>query len=273
MRNKKPKKVKIEITQSFNDLSKKQIDALLFYKAKNYKSRVFAVKVFKVLAKVKFWQFRKKRKIKTILSECIIRDISECFSFIYGENFRTTFGEPIKIKGVKYHPPADRLSNISAEEFRVLFDLHNKYLKKPSLALARHIAAVLYVPNVVDNFRPGFVLDSLNAKADRFKVSASTLNYIIFCLQGCLTHISNKYKHVFPKEETVNHGNGGGFNAVISEMAGGLKYRNTIESINLYKFLDQMERDLKIKKSKPKPNETSKPQRNKKVFSKNRKRA
>ena len=269
MRNRKPKKIKLLITESFNDLTRRQIDDLLYYKAKKYKHRVFAVKVFRVLANVKWYQFKKKKKIKRILNECVIKDISETFSFIYGDNLRTTFGDPIVIKGEKYYPPANRLSNLSAEEFRVVFDLHNQYIKKPSVALAKHIAALLYVRGVVDNVRPPFILDALTAKADRFKVSGSTLNYIIFCLQGSLTHIAKKYKHVFPQQPQVNHSNGGGFNSVIAEMAGGLKYRSTIENINVYKFLDQMEKDLKLNKSKRNTDDqTRKPQRNKGVFSK-----
>ena len=84
MRNRKPKKIKLLITESFNDLTRRQIDDLLYYKAKKYKHRVFAVKVFRVLANVKWYQFKKKKKIKRIKTP------KEFANFIYEKFIKTS---------------------------------------------------------------------------------------------------------------------------------------------------------------------------------------
>lgn len=243
------KNVRLFIAKDFNELSSRQINALIFLKSRNLSPRLLAFHLLKILANVRFWQFKKKRKIKTIIKQVPISNLQKHFEFAYMQNFRTKFGKPIRIKGKKYYPPAARLSNLTAEEFAVAFDLFNAHQQKPSKELGKLIATVLYVPNVVDDVRPPFIRVSLNARAKRFKVSRKKLDYILFCFSGCLNHIEKKYKHVFPSGKTVNHGNSSSFNDVLSEMAGKLTDLEKANKINVYQFLDRMEKDLKKQKS------------------------
>lgn len=242
---KKALNVRIKLPKSWNDLSTKQLEKIAFLFFSTKPSFAFDLKIFIILANVRWWQVFKEIKISYILSQVPVSELKKLYSFIYKENNRTIFPR-LKILNKKLYAPMDRIINLSAEEFAVADDLHIKYRTTKNLEYLKYLCAVLYALSVP---RPVFDKISLSSMVKQFdKITVPQMLAIEIAYFGSKIYIEKRYPKVFPKQKqsfskaSKNYG----FGKVVLQMAG-QKFGSHEETkkTNIYTFLEQFEEDLK----------------------------
>lgn len=197
--------------------------------------------ILKVLLNIRFWQFYKKMQLKILLSNVPLSQIKSHYQYIFKESDRSNFISALKIKGETYHPPMDRIINLTASEFAAADDLNNKFLQTRDPEYLHYLAAVLYTPLP----RPVFNKLDLEAKAKTFKrLSEIKLIAIHICFSGCKNIIAQRFKKVFPKTNSKKQPKYG-FGKVILQMCRqDLSKYDKITNINIYTFLEQFQDDI-----------------------------
>ena len=124
--------------------------------------------------------------------------------FIYQRVDRTKYIPFVKVGGVKYYPPAQRLRNITIGEFAFVDAVWYQWRETQKPIWLNVFCAALYreqaeEPNELDNRRP-FVKQSVDARADIFsKLSLKQKLAIDYTYEGCRNHIADTYPLIFPK--------------------------------------------------------------------------
>lgn len=239
------KKININIPKSWDDMKPKQFEkiALLFNTSEtNIK---FYIQLFFLLTNVKWWQFRKKAKLRIVLRNCPLSDLHKSYDYIFKENNRTVFPDNIKIAKTKYFPPQNRIANFTADEFAIVDDLHIKFRETKNIEYLQYMAAVLYSPSKT---RPVFDKNELHDRAKPFeKLSPAKLFAIELAYFGCKNNLVKRFPKAFPKSKpgAAKPNKKYGFSKVILSMAkGDLSKLDLIKKVNIYTFLEQFEEDL-----------------------------
>lgn len=239
------KKINIKIPKSWDEMKAKQFEniALLFNTSEtNIK---FYIQLFFLLTNVKWWQFRKKAKLRIVLRNCPLSDLHKSYDYIFKENNRTVFPENIKIGKTNYFPPQNRIANLTADEFAIVDDLHIKFHETKNIEFLQYMAAVLYSSSKT---RGLFDKNDLHDLAKPFeKLSRAKLFTIELAYFGCKNNLVKRFPKAFPKQKpgTAKPKKKYGFSKVILSMAkGDLSKLDLIKKVNIYTFLEQFEEDL-----------------------------
>ena len=154
----------------------------------------------------------------------------------------------------KYHGPADKLSDISIDEFSFAFSCYTQFHKTNEEHYLDKLAAVLYRPYNPHYEKTGDKKVPFNNKlVDKYEVVFSRLpdgykNAIYLFFKGCLDFIAKKFPEVFNSENKGK--SGGSFNKTIIAMSGDKfgSYDQT-KVQNLYIVLETLQ-DLIIQNQK-----------------------
>lgn len=234
-------KIKINIPASWNELSQKQFERIVLLFSTAEPSLVRDIKLLKILSNAKWWQFRKKAQLKLFLLDVPPSEWYQYIKFLLEENNRTKFVQTIKVGKKNYYAPADRIQDLTAEEFAVADDLHIRYRETQNIDYLKYLFHVLYSETEERKiFDKNKLEKQINPKIPVEVLLITELTYF-----GCKNHIVNKFKKAFPKSNKKESGTRKGFGKIIQSMAkGDLSKMPTIERTNIYKFLQQFQDDI-----------------------------
>ena len=234
-------KINLNIPQSWNELNQKQFEriALLFSTAEP--SLIRDIKQLKILVDSKWWQLKKKAKLRLFLFQVPYSEWKGFIEFLLKENNRTNFIPVIKVGKKTYFAPADRIQNLDAEEFAVADDLHIRFRETQNPEYLQYLFHVLY--SETEERKP-FDKNKLEKQINK-NIPMETLVITEMTYFGCKNYIANKFKKAFPKSNKKETGTRKGFGKVIQAMAkGDLSKLPTIERTNIYKFMQQFQDDI-----------------------------
>lgn len=241
--------INLKIPQSWNELSVwqlKKIASLLHSET----SVLFDYKVFMVLLKVRWWAFRKKWKIRKVLKEVSLSMLKTHYNWFYGSLELTVFIPTLKATSQVWNAPADRLTNISIDEFSHAEDLYLGWNASKDFEYLRYLAAVLYRENDDNGKRVKFDKTELDKRAKQIeKTNQKTLLAILLTYQGSRGYLFAQYPTVFPKRKgTAKAPKTSGFGKLVLHFSGGkFGTYNETKNTNVYTFLDEFEEQLKKK--------------------------
>lgn len=237
-------KINITIPESWDSMSQKQFEKIAFLFHTQQTDVSFYIKLFYLLTACKWWQFRKKARVRTVLRNCPLSDLHKNYEYIFKENNRTLFPD-VKIKRTRYTAPQSRIANLTADEFAIADDLHINFRETKNIEYLHYLAAVLYTPT---KNRPPFDKNALHEMAVPFsKLSPRKLFAIELAYFGCKNNLVKRFPKAFPKpaEGVSKPSKKYGFSKVILSMAkGDLSKLESIKRVNIYTFLEQFEEDL-----------------------------
>jgi hypothetical protein len=239
------KTIKINIPNSWDEMSQTQFEKIAFHFNTSETNVKFYIKLFFLLTNAKFWQFSKKAKMRIVLRTLPLSDLHKSYDFIFKDNNRTIFPDKIKIGKTKYFPPQNRISNLTADEFAIVDDLHIKWRETKNVEYLQYMAAVLYYAS---GKRGMFDKNELHDKAKPFsKLPIKKLLAIELAYFGCKNNLVKRFPKAFPKQQpgVAKPKKKYGFSKVILSMAkGDLSKLDLIKKVNIYTFLEQFEEDL-----------------------------
>jgi hypothetical protein len=237
-------KIKLQIPESWDQMKEKQFEKIAFLFNTSETNMKFYIQLFFILNAVKWWQFRKKAKLRLVLRNCPLSELQKNYEYIFKENNRTIFPK-IQIKKTKYFEPQNRIANLTADEFAVVDDLHIKWHETKNIEYLQYMAAVLYS---ITPKRTVFDKNELHQLAKPFsKLSLPKLFAIELAYFGCKNNLVKRFPKAFPKPAPgqTKPKKKYGFSKVILSMAkGDLSKLEQIKKVNIYTFLEQFEEDL-----------------------------
>lgn len=152
------------------------------------------------------------KAVATALQEIRPKAFLPLTKFIYERVDRTKFIPAVKIKNITYHPPAQRVRNMTIAEFAYVDAAWYNWRQTGMAIWLNVLCAALYReksehPTELDNRRP-FIKPAVDARADIFKnLSQKKKLAIAYTYEGCRNHIADVNPVVFPKpietEETT----------------------------------------------------------------------
>lgn len=250
-------KLKFNIPTQWNELNQKQFEKIALLFSTTEPSLIRDIKLLKILFQTKWWQIIRKAQIRYFISQvpyCIVDKENNTkfigwknyINFLLTENNRTHFEPIIKVGNKTYFAPMDRIINLTADEFAVADDLHIGYRKTLNQEYLLYLFHVLYSET---EQRPLFDKNNLE-KLKNPKIPNETLLATEFVYAGCKNYIAKKFKKAFPEGSTNTSGKSYGFGKVIQGMSkGDLSKLQTVERINIYKFLEQFQDDIEVIKN------------------------
>lgn len=237
---------------SWNTIPQQQLLKIAPLFSSDLKGKQFDLQLLLLLLNVKWWQFRKHRKVNALLSNRVLADIKQHYEFMYTSCSLTTFIGPLKINRKLWYPCDDRFSNLSIGEFSVTEDLFLQWHNTNNIEYLRYLAAVIYQPVDALN-RAVFEKKYLESNYKRLaKLNTNQLLAIGLSYRGCKSQLAKKYKKVFPapKKSTETptvkiKQNTTGLSKVTLQMAGGkFGAYNETNNTNVYVFLDEFTEQL-----------------------------
>jgi len=206
-----------------------------------------------------------KTNIKEALTEITADAMRDFTKFLYKDVDRTKFPAPIKIKNTLYHPPDQRLRNITIGEFAYADAVFFRFKSKNEKAWLSVLCAALYressAEKIETDTRKPFSKLSVDQRAKIFhRISIKKRLAIAAAFEGSRNHITKSFPNLFPKKEDHEDEPNPAptkppaytsFREIIFEKIDGdpAKFKNTNEML-AYDFFDIVERDLKKIKNK-----------------------
>ena len=215
----------------------------------------FDYKCFRILVGEKWWHLKTKAKLGILFSTIPLTELRQDFAFIYNDNSLTRFPDIKKIKGQKYYPPLNQISNLTIAELAVADDLYIKWRNTKDIECLYYLAATLYV--IQQQPRPPFDKNDLAFKGPLFKdLSMAELLTIELAFHGCKEYLAKKFTKAFPKGDdtkttkTKSKPTSSQFPQLILHLSGG-KFGTHEQTgrTNCYTFLAEFENLLKEQKS------------------------
>jgi len=192
--------IHLNIPKSWNELNTKTLKKIAWLYFTKKPSLELDFQLFFTLLNIRWWQIVKYLKVRKVLKYVPISELRTHFDFLYTKADLTTFVPHLKINGIIYEAPANRLHNITAEQFAFCENLDFYFTQKKEIEYLRYLAASLY-------FYPGetFSKNTIDKKVAQFKkVDDKTLLAIAFGYKGSSAYIRAKYPVVFKKSVSTS---------------------------------------------------------------------
>lgn len=255
-------KLNLNIPKSWNELSTRQLKKIAKLLDSNIKGTYFDYKVFAILLNARWFKVWKLWKLVFLVNNVAFSEFKkEYCAWFYEKIGLTTFIPTIKVKDKLLQSPADRITNLTIDEFAHADDLYIGWINKHQLQHIHYLAAVLYRELDENGKKVPFDKTELDERAKLFKkIDRKTLLTIVLSYQGCRSHLESKFKYVFPKSKSLetakkSTAKSSGFGKVIMQIA---RSGNTFgaydqtRTTNLYVFLSEYDELLRIEKQRPK---------------------
>lgn len=208
-------KVNLTIPQTWNELSQTQLQNIV-YQIYCFRTTIKDNAKAVALATTKLYlQLGKELlrgnnwfSIQKALREIQPKEFLPWLEFIYKGVDRTKFLPAFKYKKVWYHPPAQRLRNITIAEFAFADAAFYQWHTTERFIWLDVLCATLYRPAAenptqMDNRIP-YVKQAVDARADIISnIPLPKKLAIAACYEGCRHHIANTYPTIFPKAPEV----------------------------------------------------------------------
>ena len=240
----------IKIPKSWNELSPWQLYKIAGYSHSDLSGDLFDLKVFLTLLNVRWWQYRKKWKVKKIINNVAFSHLKEHYSWLQSDLNLTTFIPKIKVKNQRWFAPADRINNLTMDEFSHCEDLYFGWFSTNIFEYLQYLAAVLY--RELDSSGKRVVFDKTeldNRAALLKKLPPQTLLAILLSYQGSRAYLFAQFPTVFPKPKGKSKlPKNSGFGKLVLHLSGGkFGTHNETKNTNVYTFLSEFEEQLKNK--------------------------
>lgn len=254
------KSINLVLPQSWEDLTSAQLKKIgrLFFSPAN--ERFFDLHLFIILLSLRWFEFKKLRELRLVLSQCTLSELKKSFSFIYTKSNRKTFIPVVKISGKKYFGPKPFLFDLTIEQFSIVDDLYFKFRSAKDPITKRefleYIASILYAPKTratlfaKARLRREFSLFEIEELRAPFKnADHNFLLAMLLSYQGSRFLLEKRYKRVFTGSSGQANKKKYGFGKVILSMAGQKfgTHQETKKTL-LHTFLEQLEEDLTPRK-------------------------
>ena len=152
----------------------------------------------------------------------------------------------------KYYGPANRLSNLTINEYRVTELYYQLFIKQNDVKHLHYLIATLYRPKrgevIKNDVRADYNEYQMARRAKYFKWLPASLKYAtLFNYEGCRYYIQDhpKFKKLFKKGEAGKKEMLFDYDTMIQGVAGGIfgTYKETGET-NLYTFLERVVKQI-----------------------------
>lgn len=148
--------------------------------------------------------FRNYRRFRRLVSEVPIRELDSYISFIESSITRTRFIPVLKIGGNTFYGPADRLANLTIEEFAAADLFFYNWKSKDSLTDLDRLITILYreraeIPSSTDIRKVYSKFDLIERGKVIPKLDVKTKMAIGLTYLSCRNLIVKKYPVVFSK--------------------------------------------------------------------------
>jgi hypothetical protein len=242
-------KINLKLPASWNELTDRQLSKLaaLFFSGNT--GVKFDIKIWVIVNDIRWWQLRRMARNILVLRHVALSELKKNYDFIYSKNARTKFPADVKNNnGIIHFPPLNNISNLTVEEFAIADDLHIKFRETKNTEYLQMLVAVLYVSH--NGKRPEFVREILPQLSDSFsKMKTEDLLAIELAYFGSKNTLLKRFPKAFPKgkegDEKLKSNKKYGFAKVILEMTkGDLSKLKSIQSVNIYTFLEQFQQDI-----------------------------
>lgn len=203
--------INLTIPKKWNDLSVVQLENIVYQiycfhtiiKDNAKEAALVTAKLYLQLAK-ELLRGNKWFAVSRALKEIHPKEFLPWTNFLYEHCDRTKFLPAFKVKGHWYHPPAQRLRNVTIGEFAFTDAAWYQWHTTQKVIWLNVMCAAVYReesgnPTQIDNRIP-FVKQAVDARADKFsKVPLKKKLAIASCFEGCRNHIAKTYPAIFPK--------------------------------------------------------------------------
>ncbi|MFK7049875.1 hypothetical protein V3Q77_08235 [Flavobacterium davisii] len=234
--------INILIPTTWNELSNEQFQKIVSLFHSSEPSIQQEYQAFRILLNARWYQWIKKARIRWLLRTEPRSVWLPFYEFLYQKCTRTVFVSEIKANGKTYYAPNNRLNNLSAVEFAVANDLHVVWRSKQSTEALLLLFHVLYSESKKRAPFDKLALDKKTAEKIPLPILLATEATFL----GSLNHMSSKFPKVFPASQKNKQSKHVSFEKIILAMAkGDLSKLSTIENVNIYKFLEQFQDDIK----------------------------
>lgn len=243
--------IKLNIPNSWNELNDKQLKKIAVCAHANLPGLMFEYHVFKILLNIKWWQLKKRRSFNKVLNQVSLASLKAHYNWLFSQVTLTRFIPKIKIDNITYHAPANRINDLTIDEFAHADDSFLGWYHKKDFEYLHYLAAVLYREVDANGKRLAFDKNILEVRAKAFaQLDKGSLLAILMSYQGCRNYVISKFKIVFPplKKENQNTTKSSGFGKLILHLSGGkFGTHNETKNTNIYTFLSDFEEQLKHK--------------------------
>ena len=242
--------IHIDIPSSWNDLSDRQLKKIAHY-LHSYSKKHLDYLILLALFDLKFWKLKKVYKVVRIIKNVGITELKKHYSWLYEAMNRTRFIKKIKVENEILHAPADRLNDMTIDEFAHLDDLYLGFHRTKDIEYLYFLTAILYRELDVEGKRVSFDKTELEERAKAIRrIKSKTLLAILLCYQGSREYLINQFPFVFPNNPESNKKNKqtSGFGKLILHLSGGkFGTHNETKNTNVYTFLSDFSEQLKTK--------------------------
>ena len=239
--------INLKIPESWNNLNVRQLKKIAGFSLLNLPTVLYDYKVFVSLFDVRWWQFLKKWKVLKIIKNVGFSDLKEHYKWLYSDIGLTTFIPVIKTKTKKLYAPANRINNLTVDEFAHADDLYLKWINSKDLEYLQYLAAVLYRELDEKGKRLAFDKNELDHRASQLKkIDKRLLFAISMSFQGARSYMIAQFPIVFPKPKgKTKTPQNSGFGRLILNLSGGkFGTHNETKNTNVYIFLSEFEEQL-----------------------------
>lgn len=242
--------INLKIPTSWNDLNIRQLKKIAGYFHSDLSGVLFDSKLFLVLLNVRWWQFLKQWKALKTIKNVGFSSLKEHYNWLHSSINLTTFIPSIKTKSKKLHAPADRINNLTVNEFSHADDLFLGWHTTQDFEYLHYLAAVLYRELDENGKRVPFDKTELDKRAKQLsKLDKQTLLAISLSYQGSRSYMISQFPVVFPKPKgKTKTPRNSGFGKLVLHLSGGkFGTHNETKNTNVYTFLSEFEEQLKKK--------------------------
>lgn len=242
--------ININIPESWNELNVRQLKKMAQLFHSNLSGVLFDYKVFLALLDVRWWQFKNRWKAWKVVKNVAFSHLKEHYSWLHSSLSLTSFIPTIKTKFKTVHAPADRINNLTVDEFAHADDLYLGWFNTKDFEYLHYLAAVLYRELDGNGKRVPFDKTELDDRAKQFsKLDKQTLLAISMSYQGSRSYLIAQFPIVFPKPKRKRKTpKTSGFGKLVLHLSGGkFGTYNETKNTNVYIFLGEFEEQLKQK--------------------------
>lgn len=242
----------LKIPESWNQLNINQLTKIANILHSKESTVFFDFKIFIALLNIKYWQLFKKWKAFIIFKNIPLSTIKENYKWLYLDCNLTKFIPNLKIKSKILKAPADRLNNLTIDEFSKADDLYLGWIKTQNFEYLEYLTAILYRELYRNNKRVAFDNNELEKRAeDLSKINRKILLAILLSYQGSRNYIISEFPIVFPKPKANKKlPKNSGFEKLILHLSGEkFGAYNETKNTNVYTFLRNFEEQLKNPKN------------------------
>lgn len=243
--------INLNIPTSWNALNDWQLIKIASALYSGKSKTTIDYKVFFALLDVRFWQLLKRRKALKVIRDISFSELKNHYQWLYNSLGLTSFVNSIKIKSKRFYGPADRISNLTINEFSHADDLYLGWCNTKDVEYLQYLAAVLYRQLNDNGKRAPFDKTELENNAKQFsKIDHRILVAVLLSYQGSRKYLISQFPLVFPLAKKTNNETpkSSGFGKITLHLSGG-KFGNYNETsnTNVYTFLSDFSEQLKTK--------------------------